>query len=112
MRNVSRFKLCAHCLKVESCKWLGGSNVCDKCGSAEVQDKKRVLFYYNCCELCELHRKYKNLSIDLFKPLHTFAQLPNSDFIPFLASFHILERVRLLGDPSSGRVSAELFVGQ
>eukprot|EP00983_Pelagomonas_calceolata_P035353 1105597-Pelagomonas_calceolata.AAC.1 len=37
MRNVSRFRLRARGLKVESYKWLGGSNVCDK--SAEVQDE-------------------------------------------------------------------------
>eukprot|EP00983_Pelagomonas_calceolata_P019692 620457-Pelagomonas_calceolata.AAC.1 len=41
MRNVRRFMLRAHhCLKVESCKWLDGSNVCDKCGCAGVQDEK------------------------------------------------------------------------
>eukprot|EP00983_Pelagomonas_calceolata_P003270 106493-Pelagomonas_calceolata.AAC.1 len=49
MRFVDRLR--AHSLKVEPCKWLGGSNICDK-------------------------------------PKHTFARLPNTDFIPFLASFH------------------------
>eukprot|EP00983_Pelagomonas_calceolata_P042295 1138441-Pelagomonas_calceolata.AAC.1 len=44
MRNVSRFRLRAHCLKVKSCKWLGGSNICDKCGCAEVQDEKHILY--------------------------------------------------------------------
>eukprot|EP00983_Pelagomonas_calceolata_P027967 876936-Pelagomonas_calceolata.AAC.1 len=39
IRNVSRFRLCAHGLKVESYKWLGGSNVCGKCECAEVQDE-------------------------------------------------------------------------
>eukprot|EP00983_Pelagomonas_calceolata_P058711 1145608-Pelagomonas_calceolata.AAC.1 len=39
MRNVSRFRLHAHCLKVESCKWLGGSDICDKCSRGE-QEKK------------------------------------------------------------------------
>eukprot|EP00983_Pelagomonas_calceolata_P046640 1140277-Pelagomonas_calceolata.AAC.1 len=43
VRNVSRFRLRAHCLKVESCKWLGGSNICDKCGCAEVQKEKHKL---------------------------------------------------------------------
>eukprot|EP00983_Pelagomonas_calceolata_P023152 729120-Pelagomonas_calceolata.AAC.1 len=42
MRNVSRFWLRAHCLKVESCKGLGGSNIYDKCWCAEVQDEKHV----------------------------------------------------------------------
>jgi len=87
---VSSFRLRAHCLKAESCKCLGGSNICDMCGCAEVQDEKHVLFYCNCYELCELRRKYKGLFIDLFKPLHAFAQLPSTDFIAFLASFQIL----------------------
>eukprot|EP00983_Pelagomonas_calceolata_P036164 1131456-Pelagomonas_calceolata.AAC.1 len=67
MRNVSRFRLRAHGLKVESCKWMGGSDVCDKCESAEVQGEKYALFYCNCFEVCELRRKYKDLFIDLFK---------------------------------------------
>eukprot|EP00983_Pelagomonas_calceolata_P077915 1154065-Pelagomonas_calceolata.AAC.2 len=61
---MSGFKLRDHCSKVESCKGLGGSNVCDKCERPEAQDEKH--------------------------PLHTFAQLPNADFMTFLASFHIL----------------------
>eukprot|EP00983_Pelagomonas_calceolata_P069180 1150280-Pelagomonas_calceolata.AAC.1 len=49
----------------------------------------------------ELRRKYKDLFVDLSKPLHTFARLPITDFIPFLASFHIItnpevQRVHLL----------------
>eukprot|EP00983_Pelagomonas_calceolata_P004265 138911-Pelagomonas_calceolata.AAC.1 len=39
MRNVSRFRFRVHGLKVQFYKWLGGSNVCDKCECAEVQDK-------------------------------------------------------------------------
>eukprot|EP00983_Pelagomonas_calceolata_P040142 1137475-Pelagomonas_calceolata.AAC.1 len=76
MRNMSRFRLRAHGLKVESYKWLGGSNVCDECESAEVQDETPALFYCNCFEARELRRKYKDLFVDLFKPLHTFARLP------------------------------------
>jgi len=54
-----------------------------------------VLFYCDCFELCELRRKYKDLFIDLFKPLHTFAQLPNTDFVPFLASFHVVTNLEV-----------------
>eukprot|EP00983_Pelagomonas_calceolata_P015696 498431-Pelagomonas_calceolata.AAC.1 len=43
MRNVRRFRLRAHGLKVDSYEWLGGSNVCDKCESAEVQDEAVLL---------------------------------------------------------------------
>eukprot|EP00983_Pelagomonas_calceolata_P037838 1136537-Pelagomonas_calceolata.AAC.9 len=51
-----------------------------------------------CFEFCELHtgRKHKDLFIDLFKPLRTFAQLPNADFIPFLASFHFLTDLEII----------------
>eukprot|EP00983_Pelagomonas_calceolata_P005455 177508-Pelagomonas_calceolata.AAC.1 len=35
-------------------------------------------------------KKYEDLFIGLLKPLHTFAQLPDADFIPVLSSFHIL----------------------
>eukprot|EP00983_Pelagomonas_calceolata_P057735 1145195-Pelagomonas_calceolata.AAC.1 len=48
IRNVSRIRLRAHCLKVESCKWLGGSNICDKCECVGVQDEKHALYYCNC----------------------------------------------------------------
>ena len=30
LRNFSRFRLLAHHLRVESCKWHGGSSICDK----------------------------------------------------------------------------------
>eukprot|EP00983_Pelagomonas_calceolata_P129688 1161626-Pelagomonas_calceolata.AAC.2 len=89
MNNVSRFRLRAHGLKDKSYKWLGGPNVCDECESAEVQYEIRALYYWNCFEVCEPRRKYKDLVIDLFKPLHTFARLLITDFVPFLASFHI-----------------------
>jgi len=54
------------------------------------EHEKHVLFYCKCCELCELRRKCKDIFIGLFKPLHTFAQLPNTDLVPFLVSIHIL----------------------
>ena len=31
LRNFSRFKLRAHHFRVESCKWHGGSSICDNC---------------------------------------------------------------------------------
>jgi len=35
LRNISRFRLRAHHLRVESCKWHGGSSICDKCECGE-----------------------------------------------------------------------------
>jgi len=33
----------AHHLRVESCKWHGGSSICDKCECGEVQDRQKKL---------------------------------------------------------------------
>eukprot|EP00983_Pelagomonas_calceolata_P013071 417923-Pelagomonas_calceolata.AAC.1 len=41
----------------------------------KTNDELHALFYSNCFEVCELRRNYKDLFIDLFKPLHTFARL-------------------------------------
>lgn len=86
-RNVSRFRLRGHCLKVESSKWLGGPSVCDKCGCAEVQDEKHALFSCTWSRVCELRSKYKELFMNIFKPLHWFVR-SETVFIPFLARFH------------------------
>eukprot|EP00983_Pelagomonas_calceolata_P052140 1142705-Pelagomonas_calceolata.AAC.2 len=51
--------------RLESYKWLGDSNVCDKCKSAGVQDEMHALVYCNCFEMCELRKKYKDVFIDL-----------------------------------------------
>jgi hypothetical protein len=53
MRNVSKFRLRAHTLKVEAAAWLeDGSRVCDQCpGKYEhVQNEVRVLLF------CQGHR--------------------------------------------------------
>eukprot|EP00983_Pelagomonas_calceolata_P034270 1073809-Pelagomonas_calceolata.AAC.1 len=41
-RNMSRSRLRAHSLKVESYKWLGGPNVCDKCECADTQTRNML----------------------------------------------------------------------
>jgi len=61
LRNFSRFRLRAHHLKVESCKWHGGSSICDKSECGEVQDEKHVLFFCKCAEVCKLCMRYKDL---------------------------------------------------
>ena len=61
LRNFSRFRLRAHHLRVESCKWHGGSSICDKCECEEIQDEKHVLFFCNCAEVCELRMRYRYL---------------------------------------------------
>jgi len=77
----------AHHLRVESCKWHGGSSICDKCECGEVQDEKHVLFSCKCAEVCELRMRYKDLFEGMFKTLHAFAP-SSSKFIPFLACHH------------------------
>ena len=58
LRNFSRFRLRAHHLRVESCKWHGGSSICDKCECGEVQDEKHVFFFCKCAEMCKLRMRY------------------------------------------------------
>jgi hypothetical protein len=77
----------AHHLRVESCKWHGGSSSCDKCECREVQDEKHVLFFCKCAEVCELRMRYRDLFEGMFKTLHAFAP-SRSEFIPFLAWIH------------------------
>ena len=87
LRNFSRFRLRAHHLRVESCKWHGGSSICDKCDCGEVQDEKHVLFFCKCAEVCELRMRYKDLFERMFKTLRVFAP-SSSEFIPFLICHH------------------------
>ena len=88
LRNFSRFRLrAAHHLREESCKWHGGSSICDKCECGEVQDEKHVLFFCKCAEVCELRMRYIDLYEGIFKTLRAFAP-SSSEFIPFLACHH------------------------
>ena len=82
--HVYNARLRAHHLRVESCKWHGGSSICDKCECGEVQDEKHVLFFCKCDEVCELRMRFKDLFEGMFKTLHAFAP-SSSEFIPFLA---------------------------
>ena len=70
LRNSSRFRLRAHHLRVESCKWHGGSSICDECECGEVQD---VLFFCKCAEVCELRMRYRDLFEGMFMTLRAFA---------------------------------------
>jgi len=72
---------------VESCKWHGGSSICDKCECGEVQDEKHVLFFCKCAEVCELRMRYRDLFEGMLKTLRVFAP-SSSEFLPFLTCHH------------------------
>jgi len=70
MRNVSRFRLRAHTLKVESAVWQDdGTSVCDRCPCNQTQDEAHVLF--NCTDehVCSLRRKYQVLFEPYFQDI-------------------------------------------
>ena len=69
-------------LRVESCKWHGGSSICDECECGEVQDEKHVLFFCECVNVCELRMRYRDLFGGLLKTLRVFAP-SSSEFVPF-----------------------------
>jgi len=78
-RNVSCFRLQAHRLKVETARFSeGSSNVCDKCGSGDVQDEKHVLFHCSCEQACDIRAKYS----DLFEHMRCGHGLIALPFIP------------------------------
>jgi len=72
LRNVSRFRLHAHTLRVDRAIWSRGqeSAICDRCNLHEDQDEAHVLFKCMCPEVCQLRRKYS----ELFQHIASFSQ--------------------------------------
>jgi len=59
MLNVSRFRLRAHTLNVETASWEDGTSpVCNWCSCKQVQDEVHVLFMCGYEGVCSLRRKY------------------------------------------------------
>eukprot|EP00983_Pelagomonas_calceolata_P047077 1140457-Pelagomonas_calceolata.AAC.4 len=78
MQNVSRFRLKAHTLYVETASSEDGiSPVCDRCSCGQIQDEAHVLFMCRCEGLCALRQKSSELFWTLsgdFSPAHPFLQ--------------------------------------
>jgi len=75
MRNISRFRLRAHTLKVEAAAWLeDGSCVCDQCPGEDehVQNEVHALLFCQDHRVCELR---KLLSVYTFFEDFSAAQL-------------------------------------
>ncbi len=90
VRNVSRFRLRAHTLAVESSIWRGGNGHCDKCSCAAVQNEVHVLFhsvFYSGC-LCALSENLLFfpfcLSLSMEPPSISHA-LPSQTVLDFLS---------------------------
>ena len=70
MRNISRFRLRAHTLKVEAAMWLeDGSCVCDqRLGEDEhVQKEVHALLFCQDHQVCELRKHFSFLFIPFFE---------------------------------------------
>ena len=68
-RNVSRFRLCAHTLKVEAAAWLeDGSCVCDQCPGEDehVQNEVHALLICQDHRVCELRKHFSFLFTPFF----------------------------------------------
>eukprot|EP00983_Pelagomonas_calceolata_P045407 1139726-Pelagomonas_calceolata.AAC.4 len=62
MRNVSRLKLRAHTLKVETVAWdTQNALLCDRCPCDEIQDKAHALLACSDANVCVLRRNYAYL---------------------------------------------------
>jgi hypothetical protein len=95
-RNVSRFRLCAHTLKVEAAAWLeDGSRVCDKCPGEDeqVQNKVHALLFCQDHRVCELRKQFSFLLTPFFEDCSAAqpflfvatGQQPTCSWLPFLA---------------------------
>jgi hypothetical protein len=70
MRNISRFQLCAHTLKVEAAAWLeDNSCVCDQCPGEDehVQNEVHALLICQDHRLCELRKHFSFLFSPFFE---------------------------------------------
>jgi len=82
MRNISRFRLRAHTLKVEAAAWHeDGSCVCDQCPGEDehVQNEVHALLICQDYRVCEL-RKHFSFQTETFNCFHLFLrtfQQPN-----------------------------------
>jgi len=70
MRNISRFRLRAHTLKVEAAAWLeDGSCVCDQCPGEDehVQSEVHALLICQDHRVCELRKHFSFLFTPFFE---------------------------------------------
>ena len=63
-RNVARFRLHSHSLRIESSRWQPHDHICDKCGMQVVQDEKHALFLCPCLQMCSLRLQFAELFTD------------------------------------------------
>ena len=81
---MSRFRLRAHTLRVESGLWQNKVFFCNRRDCQDIQDEKHVLFYCKDARACALRQKYAFLFDGLLATLQAFA----NEFQPFLSMFH------------------------
>jgi len=78
MRNISRFRLRAHTLKIEAAAWLeDGSCVCDQCPGEDehVQNEVHALLFCQDHRVCELRKHFSFLFtpfFEVFSAAHPF----------------------------------------
>jgi hypothetical protein len=59
VHNISRFRLRAHTLRVESGLWHNRVFSCNCCDCQDIQDEKHVVFYCKDARACALRKKYR-----------------------------------------------------
>ncbi len=70
LRNIPRFCLRAHTLRVETGCWQSHNRICDKCDLHDVQDKNQVHFLCPCLEMCYLRRRFVEQFADIAGRTH------------------------------------------
>ncbi len=60
-RNVARFRLHSHALRIETRSWEHHDGTCDKRGLQAIQDKKHALSLCSCMLKCSLRLQFADL---------------------------------------------------
>ncbi len=66
--SVTRFRLCAHTLQIETVTWTHNTSpTCDLCNAHDVQDEQHVLFNCTHPRIVSLRRTYASLFLHMLK---------------------------------------------
>ncbi len=64
-RNMARFRLHSHVLRVETRSWEHHDGSCDERGLQAILDEKHALFLCPCMQMCSLRLQFADLFHDL-----------------------------------------------
>ncbi len=87
-RNVARFRLHSHALRVETRSWEHHDGARNKCDLQAIQDKKHALFLCPCMQMCSLRLQFADLFHDLPLAHNIYSFISELMDVFFMAGVH------------------------